>query len=181
MLTHMLSETVAANRERTALVYGDRRVSFRELAAEVAGLSVGLRGLGVAPGDCVAVVLPNCPEFIVGFYAIARAQAIMLPLNPLFKEAELSYYLRDGQPRIVITDARRAELVRRVAAQLELPIELVLIDGELPGSRTFRELILPAEAEEPAAPCDGTVLYQYSSGSTGRPKRVSKTQRNLAS
>lgn len=180
MLTQMLNETIAAHPERTALVYGDARVRYRELGAEVAGLSAGLRRMGVAPGDCVAVVLPNCPEFIASFYAIARAQAIMLPLNPLFKEAELSYYLGDGHPGLVITDRRRAELVRQVAARIDLPIELALIDGDLPGCLAFRDLIAPDADDAPGALFDGTVLYQYSSGSTGRPKRVSKTQRNLA-
>jgi long-chain acyl-CoA synthetase len=179
MLTHMLNTTMGADPQRTALVYGDMRMSYQALADSVNGLCAGLRTLGVQRADCVAVFLPNCPEFIISFYAIAQAHAIMLPLNPLFKEGEISYYLRDGQPSIVITDRRRAELVRRVAGQLDLPVELIVVDGALPSSRAFHDLIRPTSyAEQP--PYDGTVLYQYSSGSTGRPKRVSKTQHNLA-
>jgi long-chain acyl-CoA synthetase len=182
MLGQIIAKTVTGNTERTAIVYGDRNISYGQLAQSVADLSYGLRKIGVNESSCIALVLPNCPEFVVSFYAVAQIRAIVLPLNPLLKEDELKYYLSDSKTSVIITDSKRAGVCRSAIAQVDREIRLVITDGYPEQDLSFEELAQGDREQEKSldvAPYEGDFLYQYSSGSTGRPKRVCRTQKNL--
>lgn len=180
MLDSMLIETVKKHSEKTAIVYEKLRISYRELYADVVGLSKGLSLIGVKSSDCIAIILPNCSEFVISFYAAAKLNAILLPLNPLFKEDEIKYYISDSNASVIITDITRANACRNVISQLNRKIELIIINGSYPSSIYFYNLIQKeTDNWEKVTPYSGDVLYQYSSGSTGRPKRVCRTQKNL--
>ena len=180
MLHQTLLKTVERYPEKTALVYDKLRLNYQELYTKVVGLSNGLRSIGVEKFDSIAIILPNCPEFVISFYAAATLKAIALPLNPMFKEAEINFYLTDTGASVIITDMARAELCQKVISKIDRKIELVVIDGVYPSSVSFNDLIQKDTANfEDAVPYEGDVIYQYSSGSTGRPKRVSRTQKNL--
>lgn len=183
MLEQNLVKIAREYPEKTAVVDGHANTTYRELQGLVEGFSSGLHDLGVRRADCIAVVLPNCTEFVVSFYAAAKLNAVFLPLNHLFKEEELSYYINDSDAKVIITDTTRAELCRQIISQSEGAIELVTVDGTVPSSTYFYDLILPKEPEtetaDKSAVAEENFLYQYSSGSTGRPKRVGRTQHNL--
>jgi len=183
MVEQLLLEAVKAFSEKTALVYDNLKISYKELYSHVSSLSKGLSSIGIGQGDCVALVLPNCPEFAIAFYSLAQLNGIVLPLNHLFKAEEISYYISDSNARAIITDMKRAELCRNVIAKLDKEIELIVVDGIHPFSRYFYELMIPEETEiydSAASSFEGDLLYQYSSGSTGRPKKVCRTQYNLS-
>src|SRR5262252_5074049 len=108
MLTEMLSKTVARDPRKMAIVQGSRRIRYDELD-ELAGRAAGgLRRLGVEAGGCVAVVLPNCPEFVATLFACARLRAVILPLNPLYTRDELVRIVADARPKVMITNTREA-------------------------------------------------------------------------
>lgn len=169
--------------EKTAIVEDDINITYRELQELVEGFSNGLGSLGICPSDCIAVVLPNCSEFVVSFYAAAKLNAVFLPLNHLFKEDELSYYINDSNAKVIITDTTRASLCQQIIAKSQRQIELITINAAVSASTYFYDLILPESTESATeSKIDLTqenFLYQYSSGSTGRPKRVGRTQQNL--
>ncbi len=182
MLTQLLLEKVKKYPDNTAIAYANLKMSYKELYSQVKGLSHGLNSIGIKPGDCIALVLPNCPEFIVSFYAAAQLNAIVLPLNHLFKQEEISYYISDSNARLIITDTKRAEMCRHVIDKIDKEIELIVVDRVYPSARYFYDLIVPEVPENYDNPTDcftGDILYQYSSGSTGRPKKVCRTQHNL--
>ena len=180
MLEQNLVEIAQKYPEHTAIVDDRRRIAYRELADLVKGFSSGLSSLGVGAGDCVAVILPNCTEFVVSFYAAAKLNAVLLPLNHLFKAEELGYYIKDSDARVIITDTARADLCQQIIAQSERPIELITVDAAIMPANYFYDLVLLDRAAEKAiANPEADFLYQYSSGSTGRPKRVGRTQQNL--
>lgn len=181
MLSQLFIQAVLGYSEKTALIYDNLRMSYQELYANVNGLRKGLSSIGVNQGDCVALLLPNCPEFVVSFYAIAALKGIILPLNHLFKAEEISYYLNDSDVRVVITDSKRAEICFSLLANCNRKIELIVVNKDQSAAKYFYDLILPETVEEPksASTFAGDVLYQYSSGSTGRPKRLCRTQNNL--
>lgn len=180
MLQQMLFKAAKQHPEKTAIVYDKLRLTYQELYAQVVGLSKGLSSLGVKQSDCVAILLPNCPEFIISFYAVIKSKAIALPLNPAFKESEIEFYIRDTGASVIITDMAQVELCRNVISQFDRKIELIIIDGVAPSSLSFYELIQTETDEvQETAPYQGDAIYQYSSGSTGRPKRVCRTQKNL--
>jgi long-chain acyl-CoA synthetase len=179
VLEQILIKTVKDYPEKTALVYDKMRISYKKLFDDVKGLSKGLSSIGINKGDCIALILPNCPEFIISFYAAAKLNAIVLPLNHLFKEDEISYYLIDSNTKAIITDTKRADLCRNIILKLDKKIELIVVDGDDPLTIKFSELILPEETDTYEKEFEGDMIYQYSSGSTGRPKRVCRTQKNL--
>ncbi|MEH1814303.1 MAG: AMP-binding protein [Nostoc sp.] len=176
MLEQRFVEIVKKYPEKTAIVYDQIRISYQELYAHVKHLSNRLRTIGIGQGDCIALILPNCPEFAIAFYAAAKLNAIVLPLNPLFKEDELSYYINDTNASTIITDSNRADISRNIISKLEKQIKLIVLDDTCPLTGEVDKLIIT----ESTSPFKGDVLYQYSSGSTGKPKRVCRTQNNLA-
>jgi long-chain acyl-CoA synthetase len=183
MLEQKLAQIATKYPEKTAIVDDRSNITYEELHAQVTGFSKGLSSLGIGPSDCIAVVLPNCTELVVSFYAAAKLNAIFLPLNHLFKEEELSYYINDSNAQVIITDTTRADLCHQIISKSEREIELITVNAANPSTTYFYDLILPEKTE--TEPKDDHVstgenfLYQYSSGSTGRPKRVGRTQDNL--
>src|SRR5579871_3091906 len=101
-----------------ALIFRDQPISYGELAVITRRLAAGLADLGVRQGDRVALLLPNCPPFVYGYYAVGMLGATVVPANPLLKPAELQYIYRDATVKLVITagpllpgvEAARAEL-----------------------------------------------------------------------
>ena len=181
MLETILAKVAKDYPEKPAIVYDQLRITYQELYTQVRGFSKGLSSIGISQSDCIAVILPNCPEFAISFYATAKLNAIFLPLNHLFKEEELSFYIIDSNAKVIITDTKRAELCNQIISKLDKPITVITVNAASPSTTYFYDLVLSEETEtdQTKSSDQGDFLYQYSSGSTGRPKRVGKTQINL--
>jgi long-chain acyl-CoA synthetase len=179
MLQQLLQTAVERDPTQVAMVYGEQRITYQTLWSEVCGLSQGLHTLGVQEGDCVALLLPNRPEFVTSFFAIAQLHAIAVFLNPALKEAELHHYIQDSHAKVILTDRYHADLCRSVVSSQDWPIQLILVDAPAASAQSWQTLLQPSSAPASLLPFAGDVLYQYSSGSTGRPKRVCRTQHNI--
>lgn len=180
MLNKLLFKTVNAHPEKTAIIYDNRRINYHELYSQVIRFSKALNLLNVKQGDCVAILLPNCPEFIISFYAITQLKAIALPLNPTFKESEISLYINDTSTNVIIADLAKSEVCRQIISQIDRKVELIVVDGVTPFSLSFNALIQKETDELEERPSyEGYALYQYSSGTTEKPKRVCRTQKNI--
>ena len=179
MLDKMLRETVEKYSEKTAIIHDTLRISYKEIYSDIEGLSNGLRSIGLTEGDCVALILPNYPQFITSFFAVARINAVVLLVNPALAEKEIQYYIDDSNAVSIITDAKRAELCRSIIARSDKKISLIVIDETSHTDIDFNDLLKDKTVYEKQSVFEGDVAYQYSSGSTGRPKRVAKTQKNL--
>ena len=177
MLTAMLRVAAAAHPDKAAIVCGEERITYGELASRVGRCAGGLRALGVGAGDCVAAALPNGPEFVIAFLATARLHAIFLPLNPQFTSAELHRFVLDGAARVVIAGGAGLAACRTIAAAGPIPI--VVVGGAAPGEIDFAALSGPWDEAAAAEPYAGRALYLYTSGSTDTFKRVCCTQQNL--
>lgn len=99
------SLSVSAKRypNKTALAFFDSRITYAELESAAARLAARLAALGVQPGDRVLVVMQNCPQLVIAHYAIARANAVVVPVNPMNRAAELRHYITDAQATVAIT------------------------------------------------------------------------------
>ena len=142
---------------------GGRRIRYDELNALSGRCAAGLRRLGVGAGDCVAMVLPNCPEFVASLFACARLRAVMLPLNPQGAREELVRLLDDAKAKVIITDSLRAGLLA--------PTTAAVVE--------FAALLVSPGDPMPDEPFAGPALYLYTSGSTDARKRLCCTQENL--
>jgi long-chain acyl-CoA synthetase len=164
-----------------AIVYGQDKISYRTLLRNANQLTANLAFLDFQSGDCIAVLLPNCPEFLVSFYGITNLGAVALPTNHLYQAEEVKFYLADSGVKAIITDSSRALLCKEIIAQLNQPIRLIITDRVLPETLSFQALLQPCSSVQPLPTVSPhqEALYLYSSGSTGRPKRVPRTHKQL--
>jgi len=169
MLTDDLYANAQARGGEPALIYGEERLSHAELLDKVERLAHGLSAAGVGARDPVALVLGNSPWFVVSFFALTGIGAVVVPLNPQFKEDELEFYFRTSGVRAVISDGRGIAVAERIAERWD--------DGLLLLTTASLEPLLEQHPGERLAPraADEDFVYMYSSGSTGRSKRVART------
>lgn len=149
-------------------------LTYAELDRRAAGLAQALLGMGLRRGDRVAVMLPNCVDYIVIAIACAKATLCMVPVNYRFTGAEIRLQVLDSGAAVLIHDARFSAEVAQ--AGLESPIRCIQRGDELD------RLIAAASAGwvEPQAAEDDLLYLGYTSGTTGRPKGAMVSQRNRA-
>ena len=167
---NLISEHVERAPAATALTCADGRLSYRELGVVSDRLARNLIGIGVQPGDRVAICLERSVELITGILAILKAGGIYVPLDPNYPDTRLEYMLRDSGAALVLTSQKLAAGLSACA------VKPLLVDGgPLPPGNDSEHLALPTiEAEQPA-------YLIYTSGSTGNPKGVLISHRNLLS
>ena len=179
-VTELLDTSASTFGDRVALVHGDERITWSELHDRVERLAGALSARGVRPGDPVALPLANVPEFAVAFLAVLRVGAVVVPLNPHFKEAELEFHFAECGVRAVIAEPEVIGVCRSVAARLMERPELFVTRGEAAGAEALEGLIEAGGTPVEHAPGpDDDADFQYSSGSTGRPKRVPRSHGHL--
>jgi fatty-acyl-CoA synthase len=111
---------VAAKRfpDKAAYRFFGRALSYAQLAAEAEAIAGWLQSVGVGKGDRVAIYLQNCPQFVAAFYGIVRADAVVVPVNPMNRADELAHYITDPQTKVVICAADLAGFVADANATL---------------------------------------------------------------
>lgn len=174
LASHLVS-SARTHPDRAALRLEDAVVSYRALdqgSAHMAGL---LDNHGVKPGDRVAIMLPNVPEFALAYFGVLRAGGIVVPMNPLLKSREVAYYLGDSGARLLFAWHAFADEARAGAQQAEA--EVVVVS---PGA--FDSLLASAPSVEDVADLheDDTAVILYTSGTTGQPKGAELTHANLS-
>jgi|GEM_PF-838997 long-chain acyl-CoA synthetase len=179
MLTQMLKRAAQTRPEQTAIVQGPRRISYAQLYGMAAAAGEGLRELGVTATGCVAVILPNCPEFIISLFACARIGAVLSPLNPHYTKDELLRFLQDGEVQVIITDALRQPVCRDISTELAGSVHLVVVGEPEFEAIGFDDLLIETPLVETELRRTAPALYLYTSGSTSAYKRVCCTQENL--
>ncbi|GAA3959689.1 acyl-CoA synthetase [Actinomadura viridis] len=171
-------EIAAAHPERPAFLDppAGSPATYGELHAEVNRLSHALRDLGLRPGDAVAGVLGNRPEFLTVLLAAVQSGLYMVPVSRHLTAAEIGYILADSGAGAVITEPAFADVVAGAAGEAGVP-ERARVSVEAPGDEPaggfvpFAGLLDGRPAEPPADRTMGSVML-YTSGTTGRPKGV---------
>lgn len=119
-LSEMIAESVRRYGKNTALEFFGAQTTYRELGDQIARAAEGLRRLGVTAGDRVALVLPNCPQHVIAFYAALRLGAIVIEHNPLYTARELRHQFEDHGARFAIVWDKIADLVADFPSDLAL-------------------------------------------------------------
>jgi long-chain acyl-CoA synthetase len=172
-------------------------LGYRELKAQVTRLARALADIGIRKGDRVGLMLPNCPQMIIGYYAVLRIGAIAVSVNPLYTERELNHQLNDSGTETIICLDMLIENVRRVKETTPLNRVVVtrVTDYMMPELRKasgaydlraaevgFMDLLAKAgEGPLPVVevhPEDPAVL-QYTGGTTGLSKGATLSHRNI--
>jgi len=98
----IVEERARLEGERTFLYFRDQEISFRQMDEAANRIANGLAGLGVNKSDEVALMLPNCPEFIATLFAVGKLGAAEVPLNAALKGNSLQYILNHCDPRVLV-------------------------------------------------------------------------------
>ncbi len=173
----ILQATAAERPESIAIVLETRRVSYAELDRAARGVATSLRARGIAPGDKVALLVPNVPEFTIAYFGILYAGATIVPINVLAAAPEVSYFLADSGAKLLIVHPLFEEPGRTGAADRDVP---VVVAGGAGGTDSIEEM---ADAAPLGCLCetapDATAVILYTSGTTGKPKGAELTHSNL--
>ncbi|MGW0998994.1 long-chain-fatty-acid--CoA ligase [Streptomyces sp. NPDC002523] len=173
-LAEFLVQTAARQPESAALRLGTATLTYADLDRLSAQAAALLCTEGLRAGDRVALMLPNMPEFVVLYYGILRAGGIVVPMNPLLKERETEYHLRDSGA-VLLFEWHQApgEGAQGAAAAgvRHIPVEPAAFTAELARLEPHHEVA-------PVSQDDVAVLL-YTSGTTGRPKGAALTHAGL--
>jgi long-chain acyl-CoA synthetase len=187
-LTDLFHEAVEEHRENTALTFYGTTLDFARLEALAEKMAASLAARGVEKGDRVALMLPNCPQYLVSFFATLRLGAIVTQLNPMYVEREIEHILTDSGAETIVVYSDVYPRVKNVMEGTALK-NVVVVDlasdpeGLEPGHAGFGEFV--GEDAEPAPqveidPVEDVAALQYTGGTTGVSKGAMLTHRNLA-
>ncbi len=173
--------------DKTACIFYGHKMSYAQLAACVKRVASALYEMGLRKGDRVAVMLPNCPDFIISYYAILSLGGIVVNTNPMYVEREILHQVNDSGSRMIVTLMDLYPRVKNVRENTSL--EKVFITGftgkpdSLPDDTVwFPDLYSADRASVPVIevdPMEDLAVLQYTGGTTGVPKAAMLTHMNL--
>ena len=102
-LYHLLDETAAKHPANTCTNFFGRRLTYQQIKGLSDRFAASMRSLSIRKGDRVVLLLPNSPQFLVAYYGLLKAGAVIVPLNPLYTERELEFHLTDSGAEVAIT------------------------------------------------------------------------------
>jgi len=210
-LADLLATSVTRFADLVALDFYGATTTYRDLGDQVVRMANVLLGLGVRRGDRVALVMPNCPQHVVAFYAALRLGAVVVEHNPLYTREELQHQFDDHGAEVAIAWDKVAATLQQVAEtaplrtivavdittalprkqqlMLKLPVKKAretraAMTAPAPGTLKWDRLLkvaTPLAADHPKPGADDLALLQYTGGTTGTPKGAMLTHRNLRS
>jgi long-chain acyl-CoA synthetase len=206
-LFEFLRDSAKKYPDKTAIIYFDRKITFRELDVLSDKFATALVDFGVKKGDKVAIFLPNIPQFVISYYGALKAGAIVTAISPLYKEREVEHQLNDSEAETIVVLDMLYPIVEKVWEKTKL--RNVIVAGlkdymptfkavlgsllkKIPSRKVerranvyfFTELMARYEAKPPTVeinPREDLAALQYTGGTTGISKGAMLTHMNLVS
>ncbi len=178
-----LARAAVVEPDRIASVYGERRLTWREVETRCRGLASALRRRGLRTGQTVSVLAPNLPELLELQFAIPMAGGVLNTINLRLDAETIAYILDHGESRLVFCDAELTPLLEEAFASLGRRLPVVLLEAEaIPveagaegGSVSYEAFLEEGDSEETFGPPEDewqAIALNYTSGTSGRPKGV---------
>ncbi len=166
-LASVLAESALRRPERTALICGTERIGYGQLWEEARRYGAMFRRYGVEPGDRVAILLPNAPDFPRAYYGALAIGAVVVPVHALLTATEIAYVLRDSGAKVLVVHPLLAAAGAAGAVEAGVPY----VQAQVPGDEPIERMVQRATED------DAVILY--TSGTTGKPKGAVLTQSNM--
>jgi len=204
-----LEETASQHQDKKAIHFLGKDVTFSEVYEKAKRFALFLQVNGLRKGDRVAIMLPNCPQAVIGYYGVLLAGGIVVQTNPLYTERELEYQMKDSgatfilclnlvYPKvsaIVPSTYLQHIIVTSIGDYLPFPknvlypfvqrkqTKLIVNIRETETVRLWKTVMRtsPNYTDVPCDPANDLALLQYTGGTTGAPKGVMLTHENLVS
>jgi long-chain acyl-CoA synthetase len=198
-LQGVLRKTAEEHPEKTAITYFEGEITYGELDSLSDQFAVALANLGVKKGDRVAIFLPNIPQFVIAYFGILKAGAVLTAISPLHREREVEYQLSDSEAETIIALDSLYAIVANVWQKTTLKNAIVTSIGEYasktailtseseqkPNVHSFQEVLKEnVDAKPPKVsinPKEDLAALQYTGGTTGTAKGAMLTHMNLVS
>ena len=183
-ISKMVETHALRNPDREAVIAENAVLSWLEFNSRIDSLGSALKQLGVEKGDRVALHLPNSPEYMISYFAVARIGAVVVPLNIMYKRTEIKYIINNSGASVFIAPAENAkENILGILDQLPGVKHLIVTGEEIEGGTlSFSRLIEEhkgSSLEILECDPDDTVTIMYTSGTTGQPKGAVLTHSNF--
>ena len=158
---------------KTALVFKDTRLSYLELNRRSNRMANALLGIGVKPGDRVAVLADNCSQYVEVYFATSKGGMVIVPINNSLDAEGITYIVNDSGANAIVFGQNYVDIIDSLRPRLK-SVKNYIVIGETPGAESYERLVSGCPADEPevAVDEDDTAWLLYTSGTTGPPKGV---------
>ena len=172
--TDLLTITSAIVPDRDAIIFDGKHMTFGELADRVNRLANAMGDLGVGAGDRVGVMQVNCNEHVETYFATAKLDAILVPINFRARSEELAFMLNDSGVKLIILGQRYQDMLKSIESELTTLEHRISLEGPGEGFLFYDDLLANASDEErfPTADADDVTIIMFTAGTTGTPKGV---------
>ncbi|MHB1418448.1 MAG: class I adenylate-forming enzyme family protein [Bacillota bacterium] len=172
--------TASRQPKHPAILHNDEVITYKQLLDDVERLAGSMAGLGIKPGDRVAIFMGNYPEYITSYFAVLTIGASVVPINPIYQSPEVSFIVNNAKAVAIIADTGYMGTLRN--ARFDTVKHMILAGaGEYPGALRLSDMVScggPGFTPIDRLPGD-TAQIIYTSGTTGVPKGAMITHANL--
>ncbi|MGM0854095.1 MAG: long-chain-fatty-acid--CoA ligase [Bacillota bacterium] len=187
-IPEMLRHTVSSFPAHPCISFYQKRITYGELQGAVTMLASSFQHIGVKKGDRVAIMLPNCPQYVISYYGILTSGGIVTQVNPMSVERELIHLLNDSGAETIVVLDRFYSMVNSIQKETKIKrIIAVSFQGEytlVPPDYDFDEFLMVGDGEVSQVsinPEEDVAVLQYTGGTTGASKGVMLTHKNILS
>ncbi len=185
-LYQLLKNTAEKYPDNEAISFYTRKMLYREVLQYAAMFASALQANGLKKGDRVAIMLPNCPHYVISYYGILMAGGIVTQINPMLVGRDLTHILNDSGAETLVIYEPLLQVYKQVKD--EVPVKKVISANfpesgkDLEPAISFEQFVMQSsgKVEEPEIdPAEDVAVLQYTGGTTGRSKGAMLTHRNL--
>lgn len=180
-LGDLLSRSARKFPNKTSVVFGDKRLTYKEVDDRANAFANSLLRMGVKRGDRVVLLADNTYEWIEMYFAPAKASATFVPINTTAVPREMEFVLNYVSPKVLILQPRFLDMIQSMKSRLSSIESYVVMSADVPGMENYERLIRENSKEEPVVEIDplDIGLIIFTGGTTGMPRGAMHTHRGM--